>query len=310
MTGLLEKLKSLLGREQEPVVEQAGLAEEFKARYLSFRQLLAANNKALELMSELEAAAGGGRVFGMSFLRSRITALGGERLSDGGPAGTPGPGQVPRPGPPPQAHPVPVGGHSGPRRGGRRRRADLAPGGHRPAPGRGGRGQDGQPGGDDESPGPQGAPRLCDHRRRLAQAVGRGRPGAGDQPPSAGGGPGERRGAVHSEQPTPPAHRGHPPAPRAEPGPGQGLRRAGRRGRGRGAGVATLQRPGRGQRRGLLCRAVLHPTQRAPRVYRADLQGGGRPASTAPRPCTTAWSGACATTSWPWPWAVWPWWEG
>jgi len=76
MAAMLEKLKRLLGREQEPVVEQAGLAEEFKARYLSFRQLLAANNKALELMSELEAAAGGGRVFGMSFLRSRITALG------------------------------------------------------------------------------------------------------------------------------------------------------------------------------------------------------------------------------------------
>ena len=76
MTGLLDKLRGLLGRRAEPEPPQAGLAEEFKARYLSFRQLLAANNKALELMSELEAAAGGGRVFGMSFLRSRITALG------------------------------------------------------------------------------------------------------------------------------------------------------------------------------------------------------------------------------------------
>jgi len=76
MAALLEKLKRLLGREEEPVQVEAGLAEEFKARYLSFRQLLAANNKALELMSELEAAAGGGRVFGMSFLRSRTTALG------------------------------------------------------------------------------------------------------------------------------------------------------------------------------------------------------------------------------------------
>lgn len=76
MAGLLDKLRGLLGRQAEPEPVQAGLAEEFKARYLSFRQLLAANNKALELMSELEAAAGGGRVFGMSFLRSRVTALG------------------------------------------------------------------------------------------------------------------------------------------------------------------------------------------------------------------------------------------
>jgi len=75
MAGLIAKIKRLWGGGPPPA-EEAGLSEEFKARYLSFRKLLAANNKALELMAEMEAAAGGGRVFGMSFLRSRATALG------------------------------------------------------------------------------------------------------------------------------------------------------------------------------------------------------------------------------------------
>ncbi|MCB2227049.1 MAG: hypothetical protein KQH53_10265 [Desulfarculaceae bacterium] len=75
MPAWWDKLKELLGGE-EPVADQAGLSEEFKARYLSFRKLLAANNKALELMADMEAAAAGGRVYGMSFVRSRATALG------------------------------------------------------------------------------------------------------------------------------------------------------------------------------------------------------------------------------------------
>ncbi|MCF8117778.1 MAG: PEP/pyruvate-binding domain-containing protein, partial [Desulfarculaceae bacterium] len=75
MAGWWQKLRRLV-REDEPPADEAGLSEEFKARYLSFRKLLAANNKALELMAEMEAAAGGGRVFGMSFLRARATALG------------------------------------------------------------------------------------------------------------------------------------------------------------------------------------------------------------------------------------------
>ena len=76
MAGLKEKIRKLIRGREEPAGNQAGLSEEFKARYLSFRKLLAANNKALELMSDMEAAAGGGRVFGMSFVRSRATALG------------------------------------------------------------------------------------------------------------------------------------------------------------------------------------------------------------------------------------------
>lgn len=47
----------------------------FKARYYSFKQLLGANNKALEIMSELEEALHGCRPFGMTFVRSRCTLV-------------------------------------------------------------------------------------------------------------------------------------------------------------------------------------------------------------------------------------------
>ncbi len=47
----------------------------FKARYHSFKLLLNANNKALEIMTELEEALRGSYPFGMSFVRSRITAI-------------------------------------------------------------------------------------------------------------------------------------------------------------------------------------------------------------------------------------------
>jgi len=48
----------------------------FKDRYLSFRQLLAANSKALTLMAEMERAGAGVHPFGMPFVRSRCTAVG------------------------------------------------------------------------------------------------------------------------------------------------------------------------------------------------------------------------------------------
>jgi pyruvate,water dikinase len=73
---VLEALRRLLGRKPpEPGPEEAAeLAAAFKERYRQFRLLLAANNKALEIMSEMEEALGGGRPFGMSFVRSRSTA--------------------------------------------------------------------------------------------------------------------------------------------------------------------------------------------------------------------------------------------
>ncbi len=47
----------------------------FQARYHSFKLLLSANNKALQIMSELEEALKGDRPFGMSFIKANSTAV-------------------------------------------------------------------------------------------------------------------------------------------------------------------------------------------------------------------------------------------
>jgi pyruvate,water dikinase len=75
LAGLLDKIKNLFGKQDSPPVDETLLVEEFKDRYLSLRKLLAANNKALEMMAEMEEAISGERVFGMSFVRSRATAV-------------------------------------------------------------------------------------------------------------------------------------------------------------------------------------------------------------------------------------------
>ena len=79
MFEMLKLLRKLFTREDiEPLSEAhvQELSNAFKARYHSFKLLLAANNKALELMAELEEALRGSRPFGMSFVKSRCTALG------------------------------------------------------------------------------------------------------------------------------------------------------------------------------------------------------------------------------------------
>jgi pyruvate,water dikinase len=52
-----------------------GLRTDFKARYHAFKLLLNANNRALEIMAEMEEALKGTRPFGMNFVSSRCTRI-------------------------------------------------------------------------------------------------------------------------------------------------------------------------------------------------------------------------------------------
>jgi pyruvate,water dikinase len=74
--GVFEHIKSLLrkGPKPEPQSpEQLRLA--FQGRYHLFKLLLNANNKALDVMAEMEEALKGTWPFGMSFVRSRCTSV-------------------------------------------------------------------------------------------------------------------------------------------------------------------------------------------------------------------------------------------
>jgi pyruvate,water dikinase len=62
------------GADDAPSAEE--LRALFAARSQAFTRLLEANNKALEVMGDLEAALSGGGVFGMSFVRAGATAVG------------------------------------------------------------------------------------------------------------------------------------------------------------------------------------------------------------------------------------------
>ena len=48
---------------------------EFRDRYHSFKMLLSANNKALEIMAGIEEALRGSRPFGMAFVRAACTSV-------------------------------------------------------------------------------------------------------------------------------------------------------------------------------------------------------------------------------------------
>jgi len=61
----------------DPAQAQAdeALRRAFKLRYMQFRRLLNANDKALKTMSEMETVLSGDKPFGMSFIRSRCALL-------------------------------------------------------------------------------------------------------------------------------------------------------------------------------------------------------------------------------------------
>jgi len=77
MTRLLRFLSKLLGygREGPDASNVQELRAAFAARYHSFKLLLTANNKALEIMTDMEKALRDGQTFGMSFVRSNCTAV-------------------------------------------------------------------------------------------------------------------------------------------------------------------------------------------------------------------------------------------
>lgn len=77
MSKLVDFFKRIT-KKKEALSSQAveELRAAFKARYHNFKLLLAANNKALEIMSEMEQALRESRPFGMSFIRANCTAVG------------------------------------------------------------------------------------------------------------------------------------------------------------------------------------------------------------------------------------------
>ena len=78
MASIAKFLKRFLpgaGAEGELSSDPEALRAAFRARYHNFKLLLSANNKALEIMSEMEETLRGSRPFGMSFVRANATAI-------------------------------------------------------------------------------------------------------------------------------------------------------------------------------------------------------------------------------------------
>jgi len=69
-------MQALCGTANEPAPSDEELRALFAARSQAFMRLLEANNKALEIMSDLEEALKGSTIFGMSFVRASATAVG------------------------------------------------------------------------------------------------------------------------------------------------------------------------------------------------------------------------------------------
>ncbi|MFZ2087733.1 MAG: PEP/pyruvate-binding domain-containing protein [Desulfobaccales bacterium] len=73
MSNFFHRLKGLFSKAPPASLEE--LRENFRKKYHAFRMLLAANNAALHLMTELELALQGTQSFGMTFIRSHSTAI-------------------------------------------------------------------------------------------------------------------------------------------------------------------------------------------------------------------------------------------
>ena len=74
--GFVKFIQKLIKKDQRDRSESVEhLRVLFKARYQSFKQLLAANNRALEIMADIERALSGNHAFGMPFVRSSCTAI-------------------------------------------------------------------------------------------------------------------------------------------------------------------------------------------------------------------------------------------
>ncbi|MGP8049201.1 MAG: PEP/pyruvate-binding domain-containing protein [Desulfobaccales bacterium] len=76
MANLIQRLKHLFSRgEPAAALSLEELRSVFKTRYHAFKLLLAANNTALQLMTDMEAALHGSHRFDMSFIRSHATSV-------------------------------------------------------------------------------------------------------------------------------------------------------------------------------------------------------------------------------------------
>ena len=77
MPSILDTFKRWLRRPAQTIApsDVEALRLGFQSRYHQFKLLLNANNKTLELMSEVEAALAGTQPFGMTFVRSRLTRI-------------------------------------------------------------------------------------------------------------------------------------------------------------------------------------------------------------------------------------------
>ncbi len=74
---MLKPLRSLFAKRKDvraSGVSAEALRDDFKARYHDFKLLITANNRALEVMNDIEQALAGSGAFGMTFVRSRCTA--------------------------------------------------------------------------------------------------------------------------------------------------------------------------------------------------------------------------------------------